>query len=281
MHTAEKLIFAIRHNPFLERANLLWNVLRPVYDRLTAVTGRKGIERIINGTDKVLLAPRWRMVSEEYEPDVWDRLIKEIKPGDVAADVGAYIGLYAITLAKRVGPSGSVVAFEPDVKSFASLKEHVTLNAMSDRIELRQQAVGLNAGKLEFVAQSSALSCVSELNSQTARSITSVECVSLDEVFAGKHLDVLKVDVEGYEEKVLAGASTLLQDKARSPRVIFIEVHPYAWEAIGTTSASLLGRLNDYGYQVRDMSDNVVSSIDEYGEVIAYKKSAGTSPFQT
>jgi hypothetical protein len=104
MHAAERIAFAIRHNQYLDRADRLWNYVRPAYDRLSSLAARKGLTRVINGTDRVLIGPRWRMVGEVYEPEVWQQLMGEVRPGDVVADVGAYIGLYSIALANRVGP---------------------------------------------------------------------------------------------------------------------------------------------------------------------------------
>ena len=90
--------------------------------------------------------------------------------------------------------------------------------------------------------------------------------------FGRARLDILKIDVEGYEERVIAGAKGLLEDGHRGPRAIFIEVHPYAWQATGTTSRSLLGMLEDCNYQIQDLAGKPVERIEEYGEVIAYRR---------
>lgn len=271
MHTAEKIVFAIRHHPLLERADRLWNYVRPVYDRITAVAARKGIKRILNGTDQVLLAPRWRMVSESYEPEVWRHLMGGVRPGDVIVDVGAYIGLYTIALAKRVGPTGRVVAFEPDKANFTALSENVALNSMQKRVDLRPLAVGETNGPVNFADRAASDSCVSNI---AGPSRATIECVSLDQVFANERVDILKVDVEGYEEKVIQGATDMLRDPLRGPRTIFIEVHPYAWDGLGTTSDSLLSLLRKCNFEVYDLAGKRVERIDEYGEVIAHRVTA-------
>jgi hypothetical protein len=96
-----------------------------------------------------------------------------------------------------------------------------------------------------------------------------VPVVRLDTHFAGQRLDLLKVDVEGFEEEVLAGAEELLGDPGRAPRSIFIEVHPYNWHLCGTTSQSLLGRLRRLGYAVEHLDERAVEKIINYGEVVA------------
>jgi FkbM family methyltransferase len=273
MHAAEKIAFAIRHNQYLDHADRLWNYVRPAYDRLSYLAARKGLTRVINGTDRVLVAPRWRMVTEEYEPAVWLHLMNEVRAGDVIADVGAYIGLYTIALAKRVGQGGRVIAFEPDPANFTALKEHVSLNSLADRVETRSEAVGASTGQVKFAANASSESSVANsMFGPTSGDECIVQCVSLDEIFAETRLDILKIDVEGYEEKVIAGALRLLKDDSRGPRAIFIEVHPYAWDTAAMTSDSLLGLLDDCNYQVWDLAGNLVERIEEYGEVIASRR---------
>ncbi|MBA2526448.1 MAG: FkbM family methyltransferase [Pyrinomonadaceae bacterium] len=199
--------------------------------------------------------------------------MSEVRPGDVVADVGAYIGLYTIALAKRVGPTGHVVAFEPDPANLAALREHVSLNSLAGGIELRPEAVGASTGRVRFAAYASSESSVmSSADESTAGNESMVECVSLDHVFPRARLDILKIDVEGYEERVVEGAMSLLKDGSRGPRAIFIEVHPYAWHETGTTSESLLGLLENCNYQVQDLAGKPVERIEEYGEVVAYRR---------
>jgi hypothetical protein len=78
----------------------------------------------------------------------------------------------------------------------------------------------------------------------------------------------LKIDVEGFEEAVLRGASQLMVEKSRSPRAIFIEVHPSAWASYGFSDTMLLTLMNEFGYQVFDVAGNVVDHILNYGEII-------------
>lgn len=270
MRSVERIAFAIRHNHYLERADRLWNCVRPAYDRFSSLAARKGLTRVINGTDTVLIASRWRMVAEEYEPEVWQHLMSQIRPGDVVADVGAYIGLYTIAVAKRAGPGGRVVAFEPDPVNFTALQEHVKLNGLADRVELRQAAAGATDCRVDFAADASSESSVSSpANASANANRIRVECETLDRVFAGRHLDILKIDVEGYEGKVIEGATRLLRDGTAGPRIVFIEVHPWAWQAMGTTSESLLSLFRQCGYEVRDLKGKRVKLIRDYGEVVA------------
>ncbi len=272
MHVTEKMVIAVRHNKYLSRANWAWDKLRPLYDKFLGVTGRGGLKRVINGSDTILISPKLRMVWEEYEPEVWRGLMAHVRPGDVIADVGTYIGLYTIALAKRVGPAGRVFAFEPDVVNVATLKEHIRLNEVGNRVEVIQAAVGSQNGWASF----SSNQCQSHIlegqgDDPPVDGSYQVECITLDRVFENRRLDILKVDVEGYEEMVLKGATNLLSDASRSPRVIYVEVHPYAWSGLGTDSSSLLSLLASFNYRVEDVSGNPVEQISEYGEIVAHK----------
>jgi secreted trypsin-like serine protease len=99
-----------------------------------------------------------------------------------------------------------------------------------------------------------------------------VPMVTLDDALRAQRIEVIKIDVEGFEQQVIQGARTILTEEHRRPRAILVEVHPFAWAETGTTSASLLGLLDEFGYRVLDMTGAAVSAISEYGHVIALRK---------
>ncbi len=268
MHIFEKGCITLRHSHFLEQKDWFWNWARPRYNKTIALLAQKGLERTINGTDSILVLPELRGVPEIYEPDIWKHMMAEVRPGDIVTDVGAFIGLYTVALASRVGPSGKVVAFEPNPKNFSLLKAQVELNKVSERVELIQTAVGTKDGTVFFEANRSSESKVSPISENGSQS---VKCVSLDTIFSTEHIDILKIDVEGYEEEVLKGAVRLLRDSRRAPRIIYIEVHPYNWKEIGTTAESLLSFLRECRYQIFDQNSRPVKKIDVWGEIIARK----------
>ncbi|MBI3615708.1 MAG: FkbM family methyltransferase [Candidatus Omnitrophica bacterium] len=208
-------------------------------------------------------------MGEVYEPLVWERLMAQAREGDVTVDVGAFIGLYTIALAKRVGPSGKVIAFEPNPQTFEELKRHVELNGIDHQVKLIPAAVSNHKGRVLFdVGKKSEARITEGVGVKTLW----VEMVTLDEMFAHSKVDLLKIDVEGHEEKVLEGGKNLLQDPSRCPRAIYVEVHPYAWPALGTTSESLLGFLNRCSYRVSGMDEKPLKRIESWGEIFAYKE---------
>jgi FkbM family methyltransferase len=251
----------------LAQFDWIWDLIRPVYDRAVCVAGRSGLERVINETDHILIAPKFRSLNETYEPEMWQSLMNELRPADVFVDVGVYIGLYTVAVGKRLGVAGRVYGFEPDPANYKHALRHVELNSLSNRVKLVHAAVGERNERVHFKFAAEVGHIVSASESGTS----AVDCVTLDQVFVGKKVDLLKIDVEGYEEMVLAGGRTLLKDITRCPRAIYIEVHPYAWPNVGTTSDSLLGLLNDSGYSVTTLQNEPVTRIESYGEIIASK----------
>ena len=266
MKAVERVAKTLRHSRLLRGMGWFWNGLRPSYEAFLGIVGRRGLSRLINGTDLVLVHPEHRETPEEYEPVVWREFMRQLRPGDVVADVGAYVGIYSIAAAKRVQPGGTVYAFEPDPRNADALARHVELNRLAGSVEVVRAAASDRSGSIGFQAGRSMESRVA-LDAPMAGEV--VPCVTLDDFFAGRSVDVFKLDVEGYEEQVLRGARGLLMDAVRRPRVIFVEVHPYAWPALGTTSETLLGVLRDCGYAAFDMDGAPVTLISAYGEIRA------------
>jgi FkbM family methyltransferase len=193
----------------------------------------------------------------------------EARIGDVVVDVGTNIGLYAIALAKHVGTEGRVHAFEPDPANFRTLDRHCRLNGVTGQVVLYQAAV---AQKMAVFRSRRGGGCESRIGS--GATAVQIDCVCLDSVFAGGRVDILKIDVEGFEEAVLKGASQLLSEQRRriGPRFIYLEVHPYAWREMGTTADSLLTLLTERGYVVEDSSGQPVKQIETYGGVLARRR---------
>jgi FkbM family methyltransferase len=273
MNILERASVAIRHAPALERADWLWDRIRPAYDRMLATVARsRGLERVINGTDRFRLSAQSRgFIAEEYEPAVWGRVMREVRVGDHVAEVGASMGLYALAFAGRVGAAGHVTAFEPDPESASALETNVGVNGWQDRVTMIRAAVGQRSGQVRFAAARGLESRI-ETSPAARDGVITVPMVTLDDALAERRVDVIKIDVEGFEQQVLEGARTLLTDGRRRPRAILVEVHPFAWTETGTTSASFLGLLGETGFRVEDMEGVAVSSITEYGHVIALRK---------
>lgn len=237
------------------------NIMHLWYTKITdMLCSGRGVEQLINGTDRVIVPVRLKSFNGIYEPLAWRILMSEVRQGDTAVDVGACIGVYSVALAKRVGLSGKVVAFEPDHYNYQRLKWVIDVNGVSGRVEPFAQAVTSYDGKVRFIR---GLLNISRINSESRRHDCFVPCVRLDTVFSGRRIDILKIDVEGYEEEVIKGCQEILADPRRRPRCILVEAHRYFWPETGTTMESLLERLKMYKFQEVGM-DNIKDRFDKW-----------------
>lgn len=156
------------------------------------------------------------------------RLLEEVRPGDVACDIGSNFGLYTVFLAQAVGARGCVLGFEPERRSFERCRENLRLNAL-ENVRLFDCALGEVEKQAALVVAESAASGVHRVSSHGAAPgarVQPVRVVTGDRFFAEHSLpvlNVLKLDVEGMEEEVLHGFAEML----RRPecRLVFCEVH--------------------------------------------------------
>jgi FkbM family methyltransferase len=267
MNWIESASTKLRYLPGLRNLGGLWNFLRPLYERVVRMTaGQRGLVRRINGMDEIRILPEHRSLPEVYEPEVWKLLLPQIRAGDCIADIGAHFGIYAIAFAKRTGPQGLVLAVEADPANAGMLREHLRLNQVESVVEVVQEALSSEVGEVCWHSQNTQSVAIPVTADSTG---FTVRMSTLDKVVAGRQVDVMLVDIEGYEEPALRGGKGLLCDIARRPRLIVIEVHPYNWSLCGGSSASLIGFLNECGYSVHHLDGTEVTIIERYGHVVA------------
>jgi FkbM family methyltransferase len=267
MTSLENIAVRLRHLPGLRQLRPLWSALRPLYEGvLKAAAGDKGLPRLINGMDSIRVLPEWRNLGGTYEPEVWRLLLPAIRPGDIIADVGAHVGLYAVAMGARTGVSGRVLAVEADPRNLKHLRAHLKLNEVDGIVEVVPKALSDHEGRAVWHSQDVQSGLVPEAEGGQG---VSVEMTTLDRLVGEGRLDLMLVDIEGFEEAALRGGARLLADPARRPRMIVVEVHPYAWPTSGGSSATLLSLLREAGYEVHWMDGRPVTEITAYGHVMA------------
>jgi FkbM family methyltransferase len=129
-----------------------------------------------------------------------------LRPEDAFADVGANIGSYTI-LASGVCRARSV-AFGPDPITFAALSRNITLNRLNALVSSRECALGARQGKIEFTV---GLDTVNRVATNTVGPTRIVPMDTLDIALNGECPSLIKLDVEGFESKVLEGAAQTLR----------------------------------------------------------------------
>jgi FkbM family methyltransferase len=160
-------------------------------------------------------------------------------------DVGANIGVTALLAASNVHAEGRIVAIEPHPQVFKWLASNVRLNRYRN-ITLYNTAVGATEGTARFVVTSSDDSQHHVGDEGTVE----VPIRTLDSLLE-KHpgtIDVLKIDVEGFEKFVLEGADATLQ----RTRLVYIEVFEDNFRRFGYSTSSVISMLRARGFSVFD-----------------------------
>ncbi|MBU0502982.1 MAG: FkbM family methyltransferase [Candidatus Omnitrophota bacterium] len=269
MYIIEKSARMIRNLPVLRKLNFFWRLITPAYEYSLKLIYGDLLQRKISKTDIIYIPHYLRHFTEKYETEFWNGMMRQVRPGDTIADVGAFFGFYTFALAKRAGANGKVVAFEPDPANLKFLKKIVKRYKFSSTLEIAGLAVGDRPGRIKFNNLSASTSAVIANEKLKTKKATEVACTTLDDFFSGEKLDIIKIDVEGYEEKVLMGAQNILRRGQGFPRAIFIEMHPYAWKDYGTTDLAIISILKSSGYRIDNLKGEPINSIKEYGGIIA------------
>lgn len=168
---------------------------------------------------------------ESKDPDwIEMRFVKDnlIRPGDVVLECGGHHGCTAILLSNWVGPEGKVVSFEALPGNCDIIERNIQQNGLQN-VTLERKAVGAERGKITIHNTSNSFATPSGEGIE-------VDLTYLDEY---EHLNptVLKIDVEGFEKKVLQGAKNILATRPK----LAIEIHP--------------GQLSRYGDSVQEFLD--------------------------
>jgi FkbM family methyltransferase len=131
-----------------------------------------------------------------------------LRPGELFADVGANVGAFTLL---AVGVAGAkAVAFEPSPETFEMLTRNIRLNGFQENVRLVNSVVGRQPGTIQF---SAGLGTENHVAAATENS-TPVSVTTLDAELAENPATLLKVDVEGFETEVFAGAEKNLQNQA-------------------------------------------------------------------
>ncbi len=157
------------------------------------------------------------------EPHLQKIIKQYVGSGDTVYDIGANVGYVSLSLAKRVGPDGHVIAFEPVPRNVDSLRENIEINGLGN-IELLAFAASDRCGEavIRIAENLSTASLIWHRNNPSATEI-SIRTVAIDEMVESGELGsptFVKIDVEGAEGSVLRG---MRRTVAAAKPVLFVE----------------------------------------------------------
>jgi len=169
------------------------------------------------------------------------QLLKKILfRGAVTVDVGANIGIYSEFLSRCVGPTGLVHSFEPSPENFRLLS---TATRHLSNVRLTQAAVGERSGKCKlYISDKLNVDHRAYKADGDSRRTIPAEMVALDDYFEpGQRVDLIKMDIQGYELHALRGAQRVLQE---NPDInLLLEFWPAGLAQAGVSWEGLVGTL--------------------------------------
>lgn len=187
---------------------------------------------------------------ERIESDLMKR---QLHDGMVVLDIGANIGYYVLMEAHAVGDQGFIYAVEPFPNNVELLNRNIALNNVQDRVEVSQLAMSDQIGEslLEVGKTNNLHRLKSPTESETLPDSISeikVKTSTVDEFLKNRrHVDLVRMDIEGFEGPVIDGMQGLLESD--SPPIIVIEVHPTTYHLPGLDFGVRIHKLIELGYR--------------------------------
>jgi FkbM family methyltransferase len=205
---------------------------------------RQGLRWCLNPSDFVQTHLYW---TGEYEP--WDsrHLWQWAQRGAVVFDVGANFGYYSVTTASAMHGKGRVFAFEPCAATFARLRMNIALNHLEAVITPVPYGLSDTLG-YAYLENDHSNSGAAAISSEAQGEKVGLD--TLDHFCESNGLDrvdIVKMDVEGNELRVLEGGRNML---SRHMPFMMIEFNSSALEKAGSSAQQLSEMLRELGYQL-------------------------------
>lgn len=195
----------------------------------------------------------------DWEPVVTEWIESQLEPGDYALDVGANIGWFTVLMSGWVGPAGRVMAIEPEPTFRRRLAEHLEVNGLTN-VSVYPWAVSDYIGAAWCIKNPGPYFASARTMRESPGTIpepaTEVQCTTVDEMWPFHRLDLIKIDVDGWERQVLLGAQNTIQKFW--PRI--------AIEIADTETAALL---ISWGYTLAWERGHKLMTIGEIGATLS------------
>jgi hypothetical protein len=187
-----------------------------------------------------------------YEAELTSAFKVLLEEGQTFVDIGGNEGWFSMLAAKLVGPDGLVLTCEPQERLWPVILKNAALNGFTN-VQLLPFAVAEQRGKGFINLYPSLNTGSSNINSRKRRWETrqAIELVPLSEVLdplGGMPVDLLKVDVEGFEHQVLLSAGRHLGTTIRQ---LVVELHPAQLDELGSSEQQVRDLIGARGYAQR------------------------------
>lgn len=211
---------------------------------------KEGLKIILDPTDSL------RLTKTKEDECLETKVIKDqIKKGDIVLDIGAHIGYYSLIFGKLVGSLGKVYAFEPAKDNFTLLKKNIRLNNFKNIVPIKK-AVSDQDSKTSLLLSRHDSVDHRVLWVGKHHRVEIVTAVKLDNFFKKKtKVNLIKIDVQGEEFKVLKGCASLL--KMNKQLKIITEFWPYGLSRSTDNPMDLLNFLIRQGFVLYNINEQM------------------------
>ena len=188
--------------------------------------------------------------NEEWEPHIFNfvRLYNSTHNCRDIVDVGANFGYHTLFFSREC--TGNVHAFEPQVQNFGLLNDNVEINNTKNIVTYNNACGEDNSEiKMPIINDSYHMHNMGDItpNLFNGNNYSTVKSVRLDDIKFSSNVDLIKIDVQGWEKKVLKGAVNLL--RVNKP-VLIVEFENFQLQKTGTTCKELFDYIRDQNYYI-------------------------------
>jgi FkbM family methyltransferase len=186
-----------------------------------------------------------------------------IEPGSAAIDVGANIGYFSLRFGRWVGAGGRVIAIEPEVRNVESLRRRVERAGLAGTVECIQAVAAEQPGELRL-----AVNPTHPGDHQIAAEGEPVRAVTLNGLIEGetRPVSLIKIDVQGAESMVLAGARAVLE---KDRPALFVEVDDEGLRGFGSSARELFETLAGLGYEPHRLTRGGIEPVPDTEALLA------------
>lgn len=225
-----------------------------------------GLMLFLNKKDPVVSGAIALGVYENFETVL---LQKEIHEGMTVIDMGANIGYYTVMFAHLVGPSGKVIAFEPDEQNGEVLKKNIIANKFRN-VSYVNKALSDRTGFVKLYISEENRGDNRIYDTKEGREWIEVEMISLDDYLPKEtKVDLIKIDVQGVEALILNGMEKSI---SRSDKmIIFTEFWPDGIRKTGESPEEFLKKLVGFGFSLYNINTKE-KKLEEIGGINQFVK---------
>ena len=193
-----------------QRTGLKRGAFRPMLSRLINLLRAGPLDVDYQGASfrfyhQASATERGALLNPDYNIEELDFLRRHVPAGGVFVDVGANVGTYAMPMAHHVGENGTVIAIEPHPVTHARLAFNKSASRFT-QAKLVAAACGASDGELMIETDGDNLGAshiVTGDASAKAIKVPSLRLLRILEEAGVSHVDALKIDIEGYEDRAL------------------------------------------------------------------------------